>query len=113
MRIKKVIERAIGSEATVDQDNRDLFEMANLYASDSIWAIMTINCLAYPQRCYTDITFLGSQLQNELRDKTNDNALLGSDLCPLLQERGRKRFPCTISVCQFMASMERGGGHGR
>jgi hypothetical protein len=31
MRIKEVVEGAIAPEDVVDQDNRDLFEMANLY----------------------------------------------------------------------------------
>ena len=35
MRVKKVIEGAIASETTVDQDNRDLFEMANLYPAET------------------------------------------------------------------------------
>jgi hypothetical protein len=35
MRIKKVIEGAIASETTVDQDDRDLFELANLYPTET------------------------------------------------------------------------------
>jgi hypothetical protein len=35
MRAKKAIEGAIASEATVDQDDRDLFEMANLYPAET------------------------------------------------------------------------------
>src|SRR5215472_9074543 len=31
MRIKEVVEGAVAPEDVVDQDNRDLFEMANLY----------------------------------------------------------------------------------
>src|SRR6516165_12040462 len=35
MSVKKVIEGAIASEATVDLDNRDLFEIANLYPAET------------------------------------------------------------------------------
>jgi hypothetical protein len=35
MRTKNVIEAAIASEATVDQDDRDLFEMANLFLAET------------------------------------------------------------------------------
>jgi hypothetical protein len=35
MRIKGAIEGAIASKETIDQDNRDLSEMANLYPNEA------------------------------------------------------------------------------